>query len=527
MADHSLSPLAALSSDTLAGFSEQQLRFLSETVPQIAWTALPDGSMDYMNSRWFEYTGLTEKETYEELNAAVHPDDLKLYRKKWAHSVATLEPYRVEYRFRRASDWSYRWHLGLAIPIIDKNGKVIRWFGTCTDIHAQKEAEEKMRVLNEKLESIVKERTAHLQQEIERRRATEQQYVEQLVLLERMIDTLPMAAAAVSSTDRILHVNESFRALFGLTVTDISLEEISGSFLLREAMDQFSGAGWKHLFESMRKSVSFGHEVESKDGRSFFLEYVPSNADVGGYLLLMRDITQEKREDSVQSEFMSLASHQLRTPLTSIRWALGRFSRSMSDRLIPEETRLLAIMRENAGAMADTIRTMLSISRVEAGKQPMTPSTFSLQKFLSLFEESFRDAVRAKDITFTVDCPKDLFLVSDRFVLREIIENLLTNAIKYTPPHGKVFLRAWSKDDAVFVEVEDTGVGIPEYQQEKIFTKFFRADNILLMDMQGTGLGLYLVSKLADVLQGTISFVSKTDEGTRFTLTLPLHHQEK
>lgn len=515
--------------DALAGFSEEQLRFLAETVPQIAWTALPDGSMDYMNSRWFNYTGLTAKETYEELNAAVHEDDLKHYRERWDHSLQTLEPYEVEYRFRRASDGMYRWHLGLAVPIMDHQGKVIRWFGTCTDIHDQKEAEAEMRLMNEKLESIVKERTLHLQEEIERRRFTEQKYVEQLLLLERMIDGLPIAAAAVSSGDKILHANEAFRSLFGLQLSDMSVAGgISGSSVLHKAHERLSGSGWAQFFAHMERSAAYGHEVtHKKDGRIFFLEYSPSNADIGSYLLLIRDITQEKREDSVKSEFMSLASHQLRTPLTSIRWALGRFSRSMSDRLMPEETRLLAIMRESAAAMADTIRTMLSISRVEAGLQPVTTSSFSLQKFLQLFEESFRDSARLKNITLTIECPEDISILSDRLVLREIIENLLTNAIKYTLEKGSVTLRAWQEGDSVVIEVKDTGVGIPDYQQEKIFTKFFRAENILLMDMQGTGLGLYLVSKLTNALQATISFTSKVGEGTSFILKLPLYPQDQ
>jgi signal transduction histidine kinase len=193
----------------------------------------------------------------------------------------------------------------------------------------------------------------------------------------------------------------------------------------------------------------------------------------------------------------------------------------MADRMQPEEARLLAIMRESTSAMADTIRTMLSISRVEAGLHPATPTTFALGKFLEQFQDAFKDACLIKDLTFTLDCLADLSVYTDRLILREILENLLTNAIKYTPEGGSIHLRAWKDEKGISVQVEDTGVGIPEHQKEKVFTKFFRAENILILDMQGTGLGLYLVSQLIAVLEGTISFTSKLDEGTSFVLTLP------
>lgn len=507
--------------DALVGFSEEQLRFLAESLPQIAWTGLPNGYIDFMNGRWFDYTGLTPKETYEELKTAVHPDDVLRYRATWEHAVKTQEPYEVEYRFRRASDGMYRWHLGRGMVVRNKEGKVTKWFGTCTDIHAQKMAEEEMRQLNEKLETLVKERTGHLQLEIERRRATEAQHLEHLLLLQRMINTLPFAAAAVSSTDVLLHLNESFRLLFTPLAMGIPLENSSALVFLQAAKAFYVSSDWDLFFEHMKKGSAFGHEIASGDGRTFFCEYVPSSGEAGGYLLLVRDITQEKRVDSVKSEFMSLASHQLRTPLTSIRWALGRFSRTMADRLTPEELRLLGVMRESASAMSDTIRTMLSISRVEAGLHAATPTEFYVRKFLQLFEEVFAEAARIKKIDFTVECHKDIKLTTDRLILREILENLLSNAIKYTNEGGSVSVKVWQDQDAVHIAVEDTGVGIPEHQHEKIFSKFFRAENILLMDMQGTGLGLYLVSRLVAVLRGSINFTSVLNKGTCFVLTLP------
>lgn len=504
----------------LVGFSEEQLRFLAESLPQIAWTGLPDGRIDFMNSRWFEYTGLTPEETYNEQVTAVHPADYDRYKQSWDDAVKKQQPYEVEYRFRRGSDGAYRWHLGRALPVRDMQGRVIKWFGTCTDIHAQKASEEEVRRQNEQLEAMIEERTVHLRREIEQRRKTEQQDLEHLMLLQRMINMLPMAALAVDSAGLVLHLNRQFRAFFGSRVV---FEAPGGSAaeLLRLAAESVPSPAWETLLLRISGTEPFASELPLYDGRTLAVDYIPGKRD-GSYLLLLRDVTQEKRADAVKSEFMSLASHQLRSPLTSIRWALGRFARTLRDRLLPEEQELLNKARMSAAAMAQTIRTMLSVSRVESGMHPTTPSSLPLGSFLRSIHGNFAEAAKARGIDLSVDCPTGILLYTDPLVLREILENLLTNAIKYTPSGGSVQLCASAHGQTVQIEVRDSGVGIPEHQQEKIFTKFFRADNILHVDTEGTGLGLYLVSRLMDMLGGIITFESKAGQGTVFTLSFPV-----
>ncbi|MFC4426004.1 PAS domain-containing sensor histidine kinase [Deinococcus navajonensis] len=115
------------------------LQALAEVLPQIVWTANPDGGLDYYNAQWFEYTGMTLEETQGwGWGPVLHPDDLQLCLDRWQQAVATGEPYEIEYRFRRAADNTYRWHLGRARPLHDEAGAVIKWIGTCTDIHDQK-----------------------------------------------------------------------------------------------------------------------------------------------------------------------------------------------------------------------------------------------------------------------------------------------------------------------------------------------------------------------------------------------------
>lgn len=152
-----------LGKDVLIKDSERQLRALADAIPLIVWTANPNGELDYYNRQWEIYTGLTAEETYGWGWAPViHPDDLQLCIDRWTQAFTTGEAYEIEYRFKRASDGSYRWHLGKAIPFRDETGTITKWLGTGTDIDDQIRAKERLHRAYLDIENVVKERTAEL-----------------------------------------------------------------------------------------------------------------------------------------------------------------------------------------------------------------------------------------------------------------------------------------------------------------------------------------------------------------------------
>src|SRR6185369_17675332 len=143
--------------------SEERFRQLADAMPPIVWTARSDGWLDYYNQRWFDYTGLTLAQSEGTgWGRVLHPDDLQPCIDTWRLSVRTGELYEIKYRFRRASDGSYRWHLGRASAIRDADGRIMKWFGTATDIDDQKRAEEALELSYLELEIRVEERTAEL-----------------------------------------------------------------------------------------------------------------------------------------------------------------------------------------------------------------------------------------------------------------------------------------------------------------------------------------------------------------------------
>ncbi|MEJ7714001.1 MAG: PAS domain-containing protein [Pyrinomonadaceae bacterium] len=139
----------------------RRFRLLAEAIPQIVWTANPDGFPDYYNQQWFDYTGTTMEQTEGwGWQSVLHPDDVQRCLDAWANSVETGEAYEIEYRFKRAVDGVYRWHLGRAVPMRDAEGQIVKWFGTCTDIDDHKRSENQLRQIREELELRVAGRTA-------------------------------------------------------------------------------------------------------------------------------------------------------------------------------------------------------------------------------------------------------------------------------------------------------------------------------------------------------------------------------
>jgi len=379
------------------------------------------------------------------------------------------------------------------------------------------ETEKEIRQGNEELETRVLSRTKELEETRERDRAN-------LERMKVMLEHLPMGALATDADGTVIHVNRQFCLCSGIT---LSPAEIIGKPALGVTSQILDHVVNHEEFERQQRYIQerrgplIGAEIRLDDGRVLEFDYIPIFVDgsMRGQLSLYQDVTVEKRIDAAKTEFMSLASHQLRTPLTGIRWAFGKLERSLSSRVNELERQLLYEGKGAATRMADTIDTMLSISRVQAGNVQMEANQVDLREFLTKLGEELAQVCLQKNIHFHVEC-EDIHAQTDPKILREIVGNLLSNAMKYTPDHGTVILRATNGAD-IRIEVEDTGLGIPERQQKKVFQKFFRADNIVMRDTTGSGLGLYLVSLLVSILKGSITFRSTEGKGTTFVLTLP------
>jgi len=241
-----------------------------------------------------------------------------------------------------------------------------------------------------------------------------------------------------------------------------------------------------------------------------------------GCVIVFRDVSKEREIDKAKTEFVSLASHQLRTPLSAVNWFAEMLLAGDAGKLTKEQTEFIQKIYEGNQRMVDLVNALLNVSRIELGTFAVEPEPTDIVAISKSVVEELTPQIKTKKIEV-----KEVYGTIPKFsadpkLIRIVLQNLLSNAVKYTPEKGNVSVNINPKDKNILIEVKDTGYGIPKDQQSKIFSKLFRADNIREKETEGTGLGLYIVKSIVDNSDGEISFESAENKGTTFHVTLPL-----
>jgi len=284
-------------------------------------------------------------------------------------------------------------------------------------------------------------------------------------------------------------------------------------------------------------ALTTGHQVSTsahtpyfyvrKNGTSFPVAFtitpiiLNGNHKMIGVVDVFRDVTKEKEIDRAKSEFVSLASHQLRTPLTGIEWTIELFSKK--EKLTPAGKKYLNDIYLSSRRLSALIKLLLSVSHIESGKVDIKPEPLELVGLINTYIPDWRILCDKGKLSFIfTKHPDKLKITTDKTLLGHILENLVSNAINYTRPNGKIEVRLEEKNGVALLTVTDTGIGIPKKEQLHIFEKFIRASNAVAMKPDGTGLGLYIVSEVINLLGGKIRFESKENQGSAFYAELPI-----
>lgn len=376
---------------------------------------------------------------------------------------------------------------------------------------------------------------------------------------EAMLASIGDGVIIVDLAGKITFLNESAERLLGWKSAEtvgamlsdiVPVEDEQGDRMPAKArpvaIALSTGITTTHRRKSARPSMTIPgvYYYVRKDKTKFpvamtFSRVVLDNKIVGA-IEVFRDITKERDVDRAKTEFVSLASHQLRTPLSSVRWYSEMLLEGDAGALNEKQQRYLSEIQHGNLRMIGLVNTLLNISRLELGTAEVQVENVRLA---SAVEEVLRDLEarrRAQAISITVDIPSSLPpLLTDAKLLRIVIENLLSNAIKYTPAQGAVKVSArevaageefntkQAEEASVGFSVIDNGIGIPENEQAQIFTKLFRTENARELDADGTGLGLYLTRLVLERMRGRIWFSSRTGEGTAFSILLPFSSSDQ
>jgi PAS domain S-box-containing protein len=505
--------------------SEHEFRELADSMPQIVWSAKPDGKLEYYNQRWHEYTGMTMEQTRDRgWRPVLHPDDLQNTIECSTRSITTGAPYDVEYRFKRASDGTYRWHLGRAVPVRDEQGNITHWFGTCTDIEEYKRAEAEVRRLNESLESTVRQRTGELRESEERFRTLVESVLDYSIT---MLDANGCVATWTAAAERI----KGYRSA-----------EILGQHVSRFFTAEDIERG--HPQEILRIAATQGSTREEgvrvrKDGSQFWANVAitavyDEAGQVRGFTKVTQDITGRKAAEQqltaarehaeeasrAKSDFLAAMSHEIRTPMNAI---LGMAEMLWESELDAVQRQYVEVFRRAGGNLLGLINDLLDLSKIEAGRLELETVPFDLEDVLDQAMELTAPKARAKGVSLLCrPAPNTtMYLMGDPTRLRQILINLLGNAVKFTVS-GEIVLSVENADspEELRFSVRDTGIGIPADKLDTVFKDFSQADSSTTRKFGGTGLGLGISRSLVEQMGGHLTVQSVEGEGSTFQFTV-------
>lgn len=352
---------------------------------------------------------------------------------------------------------------------------------------------------------------------------------EQRAEAEAIFTSIGDGALSTDEFGRITRVNPAAQALLGY-----SEAELLGSWFPKKIMAvNFDDNPVNLIDRPITKAFLTGKPISDKlyyrrkNGQklpvSINVSPILLNGKPLGAIEVFRDITLEQEVDRMKSEFISLASHQLRTPLSAIKTYTHMLHDGYMGELNSAQKNSLNTIIGASNRMNELISTLLNITRMESGTIAVTPKSVRLETVAEdvIKELSLMASSKSIKLSSTIKPADGITLTTDTLILKEILTNLVSNGIKYTPEKGSVTIKMRLQRGDVVVEVHDSGWGIPKFSQDQIFSKFFRAHNIVKRETTGTGLGLYLVKGLIDALGGRIWFSSAEGKGTSFFFSLP------
>jgi PAS domain S-box-containing protein len=459
--------ILSFQAEAVAKRAERELRLAINTIPALVWTALPDGSVDFINQRW-EEIGLSLDDV-REWNKMLHPVDR--VGDKWRIAMETGAPFENIERLRRA-DGEYRWFLGRAQPLRDELGKIVKWYGVSTDIEDQKRAEDALRESEQRFRDYTESASDWYWET-----GPDHRFITHLVSEQRLntIGVLPDSRIGAVRWDFARDLEEEPEK-WRQHMADLDAHKPFRDFKYRAASrdgsDIYIAASGKPLF----------------DPQGRFLGYRGVGSDITAAVRAAR-LEEALQEAKVVGDNIA---HDLRTPLSRVRIRLER-GRQHASTL--EELRAVA---DQAIAGLDqsltTVTALLRITEIEHRRRHEGFGEVRLAPLIREVGDLYDPIAEDRGIALRVEARDGATVHGDRDLLFEAVTNLVDNAVKFTPQGGRVDLALLHQEGETVIQVRDTGPGVSEIEQELVTRRFYRSDRN--RNTKGLGLGLSMVAAI-------------------------------
>lgn len=488
---------------------DHNFKFISERMPQIVWTTLPNGTGDYINKRGLEFLGISHGDDLRTAFAkAIHPDDLRRAGHLWSTAIVKGEPFEGSYRLRRY-DGEYHWFLGRAIPQKDQFGSVTKWYGTLTDIHEQKLLQEKLQ------KALIKLKKAQIRYN----------NAERLAKLGSWMHDL--------RTDELIFSNE-FSKIYGI-------QEQKGRFYYHQILKMVHPEDVDRLRESIQSSIQekktfdIQYRLVMRDGSIKTIHTISEPAlNSEGHVIRRYGATMDITEQKLQEEklkktfeelersnedlqhFAFIASHDLQEPLRIISNFANLLNLRYKKQLDAKGDEYLTFILENTRRLRNLIRDLLSYAGISSGMAQFYPVDLNLviDEVCSIL------SIKIAESGASVKCDILPAVRSNPVLMKQVFQSIIANGIKFRGSAAPEIHISCSQSKHYFTFfIKDNGIGIDQDYIGKIFDPFLRLHS--RDEYSGTGIGLAICKKIIEQHGGTIGVTSEPGKGSTFYFTLP------
>jgi PAS domain S-box-containing protein len=477
--------------------SVELFQTMADNLPAMIWMSGTDKFNDYFNRTWLEFTGRQpEEEANEGWLDNVHPDDVQRCIDNYNESYRQQKGMYTEYRLKR-HDGQYRWIADNSVPRYNPAGDFVGFISACMDIDDQKRFREKIR--------------------------------DSELLFKTISNASPTALWMTDADGQNVFVNDTWINWTGKSF-DQQLEEGWLSSVVEEDKE-LAHNEYKHcsrLMKYYKAEFRFRKsDGEIRWGLTEGYPYFDSNGGFAGYAGSVTDITEIKKLEQRKDDFIKMASHELKTPITSIngyvQLLLNIYNEMDAEKLISTKTTVkssLQTISKQVSKLARLVSELLDLSRIETGQLELNKQEFDLAELVEDVAQEARNTTSRHAVIVHNDFSGSFF--GDRDRIAQVILNLLTNAIKYSPDSDNVEVFLLGNQKEAVVKVKDMGIGIDKKDHPRIFERFYRVEGKSEQTYPGFGIGLFIASEIVQRHGGTISLESEKGKGSTFTVRLPL-----